>query len=108
MSTRRIDFVDTDLVTGWGELDAMPKHTPVLRADAPKGVIRLHPVLTEELRKPIEAHPMPASMSRESTAGERAVVVVCAVTLISWGLLAVVSAVTEHDLFSYFLASVQQ
>lgn len=100
MSTRRIDFVDTDLVTGWGKLDAMPKHMPVLRADVPLKQPRIQADL---LRKPITSHPQPASLSPESTAGERAVVVVCAVTLIAWGLLAVVSAVTEHDLFSYFL-----
>ena len=34
MNTRRIDFVDTDLVTGWGELNTAPKHEPILRPDS--------------------------------------------------------------------------
>lgn len=33
MSAHRIDFVDTDLQTGWGDLNAMPKHEPVIRPD---------------------------------------------------------------------------
>lgn len=33
MNTRRIEFIDSELITGWGELDAMPKHDPIIRPD---------------------------------------------------------------------------
>lgn len=102
---RGADFLDTDSLTGWGDLDAPPVDMPVVRADVPLKQPRVQ--IERRASWPTEPvhRQLPASCSDTSITGERVLIVLCLVVLVGWGLLAMLSTHTGMDLLAQLLGA---